>query len=117
MTDDHASKPWLWVIPALGTKLGLFRQRGPEEPGFTRLGPKLLVANPRAKDNLEQYQHYAAQCVEIAQSLSDEKYKLALLDMAFTWVRLAEAAEKEGAADRAAGPRSRWSRLFSGRLH
>jgi hypothetical protein len=41
------------------------------------------------------YRLYAAYCVEIAQTVTDSARKVALLDMAQAWARLAEIADKE----------------------
>jgi hypothetical protein len=44
------------------------------------------------------YRLYAAYCLEIAQRLSDRGGKIALLNMAQTWIALADQIEKaEGA--------------------
>ncbi len=44
------------------------------------------------------YRLYAASCLEIAQELSDRGRKIALLNMAQTWIALADQVEKaEGA--------------------
>jgi hypothetical protein len=40
------------------------------------------------------YRLYAAYCAEIAQTATDSARKVALLDMAQAWVRLAEVADK-----------------------
>jgi len=41
------------------------------------------------------YRLYAAYCAEIAQTVTDTARKVALLDMAQAWVRLAEIADKD----------------------
>jgi hypothetical protein len=41
------------------------------------------------------YRLYAAYCVEIAQTVTDSARKVALLDMAQAWARLAEIADRE----------------------
>jgi hypothetical protein len=41
------------------------------------------------------YRLYAAYCVEIAQTVTDSARKVALLDMAQAWARLAEIADKD----------------------
>ncbi len=40
------------------------------------------------------YRLYAAYCAEIAQTVSDSARKVALLDMAQAWVKLAEHVDK-----------------------
>jgi len=45
-----------------------------------------------------RYREYAADCIRIAQQISDARTKLSLLDMAQVWVMLAEHTEKNGAA-------------------
>ena len=42
----------------------------------------------------EQYRQYAAECLRIAQSTTDDNQRLRLLEMADAWLRLAEAASK-----------------------
>jgi hypothetical protein len=41
-----------------------------------------------------EYQERAAQCLRLAQSMSDPTNKALLLEMAQTWVRLAEQARE-----------------------
>jgi hypothetical protein len=41
----------------------------------------------------EQYRHYAAECIRLAQQAKNPKEKDMLLGMAETWRRLAERAE------------------------
>lgn len=41
------------------------------------------------------YRLYAAYCVEIAHTATDSARKVALLDMAQAWARLAELADKD----------------------
>jgi len=41
------------------------------------------------------YRLYAAYCAEIAQTVTDSARKVALLDMAQAWARLAELADKD----------------------
>jgi len=41
------------------------------------------------------YRLYAAYCAEIAQTVTDSVRKVALLDMAQAWARLAELADKD----------------------
>jgi hypothetical protein len=50
-----------------------------------------------------EYQERAAQCLRLAQSMSDPTNKALLLEMAQTWVRLAEQA------------REAWAWLLAGR--
>jgi hypothetical protein len=45
-----------------------------------------------------RYRAFAAECLRISQDASDSRTKLALLDMAQTWIRLAEEAEKRKSA-------------------
>jgi hypothetical protein len=47
------------------------------------------------------YRLYAAYCVEIAQTVTDSARKVALLDMAQAWARLAEIADKDIPPDEA----------------
>jgi hypothetical protein len=42
------------------------------------------------------YRLYAAYCAEIAQTVTDSARKVALLDMAQAWARLAEHIDKDG---------------------
>jgi hypothetical protein len=44
-----------------------------------------------------EYQERAAQCLRLARSTSDLTNKVLLLEMAQTWVRLAEQAREAGA--------------------
>jgi hypothetical protein len=46
------------------------------------------------------YRLYAAHCLEIAQRLSDHGGKIALLNMAQTWIALADQIEKAKSASR-----------------
>ncbi len=41
----------------------------------------------------EKYRHYAADCVRVAQEISSPADKALLLQMAETWVRLAERTD------------------------
>jgi hypothetical protein len=41
------------------------------------------------------YRLYAAYCAEIAQTVTDSARRVALLDMAQAWARLAEAVDKD----------------------
>jgi hypothetical protein len=43
-----------------------------------------------------RYRDYAANCVKIAQEISDAVGKLSLLNMAQAWIALADQAEKNG---------------------
>lgn len=43
-----------------------------------------------------RYRLYSAYCVEIAERVSDQAHKVALLNMAQGWARLAELVEKSG---------------------
>jgi hypothetical protein len=53
------------------------------------------------------YRLYAAHCLEIAQRLSDRGAKIALLNMAQTWIALADQIEKaKGASTSARRSRS-----------
>jgi hypothetical protein len=47
------------------------------------------------------YRLYAAYCAEIAQTVTDSARKVALLDMAQAWAKLAEHVEKSSPADEA----------------
>jgi hypothetical protein len=47
------------------------------------------------------YRLYAAYCVEIAQTVTDSARKVALLDMAQAWARLAELVDKDRPSDEA----------------
>jgi hypothetical protein len=42
------------------------------------------------------YRLYAVYCAEIAQTVTDSARKVALLDMAQAWARLAEHVDKDG---------------------
>jgi hypothetical protein len=44
----------------------------------------------------EQYRRYAAECLQIAQSLTHSQQKTWLLEMAQRWVHLARQVEKNG---------------------
>ena len=50
------------------------------------------------------YRLYAAYCAEFAQQVPDPLRKVALLDMAQAWVRLAEHADKGRPPDQAENP-------------
>ena len=52
-----------------------------------------------SKEDVACYRLYAANCVEIANRISDSERRLFLLRMAQAWGNLAEHAEKAGAAD------------------
>ena len=43
----------------------------------------------------KEYQERAAECLRLAQSTNDPTNKALLLEMAQTWVRLAEQAQRE----------------------
>jgi hypothetical protein len=43
----------------------------------------------------KEYQERAAECLRLAQSMSDPANKALLLEMAQAWVRLAEQAQRE----------------------
>jgi hypothetical protein len=43
----------------------------------------------------KDYQERAAECLRLAQSMNDPAHKALLLEMAQTWVRLAEQAQRE----------------------
>lgn len=47
------------------------------------------------------YRLYAVYCAEIAQTVTDSARKVALLDMAQAWARLAELADKDRPAEEA----------------
>jgi hypothetical protein len=47
------------------------------------------------------YRLYAAHCIEIAQRFSDRGGKIALLNMAQTWIALADQIEKAEGAKKA----------------
>jgi hypothetical protein len=49
--------------------------------------------------NAETYREYAARCLELAYTTTDERGKFALIDMARAWMRLAEQAEKNSQLD------------------
>jgi len=67
------------------------------------------------------YRLYAAYCAEIAQTVTDSARKVALLDMAQAWARLAELADKDrssGGANRSPERLTRaWSDALSPRRH
>jgi len=44
----------------------------------------------------ERYRHYAAECVRVAQQTTNPIDKALLLQMAESWLRLAERASKNG---------------------
>ena len=45
-------------------------------------------------DDGERYRHYAAECLRLAQSTTDQGGKARLLQMAEAWRKLAEEVEK-----------------------
>jgi hypothetical protein len=45
------------------------------------------------------YRAYAAECMRLASTAGNEKDRLALIDMAQIWFRLAEQTEKNSQAD------------------
>jgi hypothetical protein len=47
----------------------------------------------------EMYRRYALDCLRFASEMSDPSGRLALLEMAQSWARLAEQAEKNSRAD------------------
>lgn len=50
-------------------------------------------------DNSELYGANAAECLVMASSMTDPDHRLSLLDMARSWLRLAEQAEKNSRSD------------------
>jgi|tagenome__1003787_1003787.scaffolds.fasta_scaffold20910934_2 hypothetical protein len=44
----------------------------------------------------EEYRRHAAECLRIAESVSDTDQRLWLIDMAQCWLHLAQQAEKKG---------------------
>jgi hypothetical protein len=47
---------------------------------------------------VDEYRRYAAECLRIAQQISDPKEKGRLLDMAQKWRELAERAKRDDAS-------------------
>jgi hypothetical protein len=47
----------------------------------------------------EDYQHHAAECLRLAEQVTDPFHKMALIEMAQAWLRLAEQAEKNSKLD------------------
>lgn len=50
-------------------------------------------------DKSELYRTSAAQCLELASSITDANSRVSLLEMAWKWLRLAELAEKDRSTD------------------
>jgi hypothetical protein len=57
-------------------------------------------------ESAASYRLYAAYCAEIAQTVTDSARKVALLDMAQAWAKLAEHIDKDPGEASAASP---WS--------
>jgi hypothetical protein len=55
-------------------------------------------------DLAARYREHAADCVKIAPGCSDPANKLSLLEMARSWLRLADHAEKNGDSDKTSAP-------------
>jgi hypothetical protein len=47
----------------------------------------------------EEYRRHAAECLRIAESVIDSQERIRLIDMAQSWLRLAEQAEKRVEAE------------------
>jgi hypothetical protein len=48
---------------------------------------------------LHEYRHHAAKCLQIAEGATDFQQRSSLLNMAQSWLRLAQQAEKNLATD------------------
>ena len=46
-------------------------------------------------DDAKEYRQRAQACVEMAKTIEDPKHRLALLEMAQAWIKLAEKADKK----------------------
>ena len=46
----------------------------------------------------DEYKRYAAECVKAAELVTDARTKTSLMNMAATWLRLADQAEKNSQA-------------------
>jgi hypothetical protein len=49
--------------------------------------------------NEERYRVHALDCIRLAGELADTKSRLALLEMAHSWLKLADQAQKNSQAD------------------
>jgi hypothetical protein len=47
----------------------------------------------------EEYRRHAALCLKLANEVTDQRGRSALIDMASAWIRLAEQAEKNSTLD------------------
>src|SRR6266511_1730964 len=52
-----------------------------------------------AVDKAEEYRRLAANCVSMAERVTNHQFKASLVDMAGAWLRLAEQAEKNSRTD------------------
>jgi hypothetical protein len=50
-------------------------------------------------DKADEYRRLAAGCVRMAERVTDHQFKASLIDMAGSWLRLADQAEKNSRAD------------------
>jgi hypothetical protein len=50
-------------------------------------------------DKADEYRRLAANCVSMAERVTDHQFKASLVDMAGAWLRLAEQAEKNSRTD------------------
>jgi hypothetical protein len=87
--------PYCSQLATDGTKAKFrFKFTRLEEP-FPILGISFLaIAGNGAMGKAEQYRHYAAECIRLAQQSQYPPEKDMLLSMASAWRRLAEHAEK-----------------------
>jgi hypothetical protein len=54
-------------------------------------------------DRSDQYRRFAQECLEMARTSESEQTRVALIQMAQVWFRLAEAREAEAASRRSDG--------------
>ena len=52
----------------------------------------------------EQYRQRASQCLQVAETFSDSKARLSMVNMAAAWLRLADQAEKNSTTESCESP-------------
>jgi hypothetical protein len=49
--------------------------------------------------SIDEYRRHAAECLRIAEDVIDSRYRISLVNMAESWLRLAQQAEKNLTTD------------------
>src|SRR5579862_2296697 len=86
------------LIPTRGAKMGLSRPPAGTKAAlahceYVKIRSGMWGMSPG--EAAAGYRLYAAYCAEIAQTVTDSARKVALLDMAQAWAKLAELADKD----------------------